>query len=347
MPFARGASLYAMPAAIVNCDWGTSRLRLRTVRTEPWQVTTEYRSLDGVAAIAEMHPAVDRPAGYRSLLFDALQPLISEQPELLAGAPILISGMASSSIGWYELPYAKLPLPLDGSGLSWQELPPLESRLGLHRVYLISGVCSETDVMRGEETELVGLFSTPAGVRLAENGLVIKPGTHSKHLRIVDGQLTSFQTFMSGELFDVLSKHSILQYSVSTERESQQETQHGLEAADDLAAFLAGVRQALAMPMSSALFQVRTRQLLAGNSGESNRSFLSGVLLGAELGYLKDAAHADVNLALCATEPLAPHYINALAEVGVRDRLLVIPPAETEMLSARGQTVIWRQIAGA
>jgi hypothetical protein len=70
-------------------------------------------------------------------------------------------------------------------------------------------------------------------------------------------------------------------------------------------------------------------------------------LLGAELGYLKDAAHADVNLALCATEPLAPHYINALAEVGVRDRLLVIPPAETEMLSARGQTVIWRQIAGA
>jgi 2-dehydro-3-deoxygalactonokinase len=148
---------------------------------------------------------------------------------------------------------------------------------------------------------------------------------------------------MSGELFDVLSKHTILQYSVSAE----QETQQGLEAADDLAAFLAGVRQALAIPMSSALFQVRTRQLLEGKPGESNRSFLSGVLLGAELGYLKDAAYADVNLALCATEPMAPHYLNALGEVGVCDRVLVIPAAETEMLSARGQTVICRQIAGA
>jgi 2-dehydro-3-deoxygalactonokinase len=332
-----------MPAAIVNCDWGTSRLRLRTVRIDPWEVTTEYRSLDGVAAIAAMYPAADRPAGYRSLIFDALQPLISEQPELLAGAPILISGMASSSIGWRELPYARLPLPLDGSGLTWHELAPLESRLGLHRVYLISGACSETDVMRGEETELAGLFSTSADARLADNGLVIKPGTHSKHLRIVGGRLASFQTFMSGELFDVLSKHSILQYSVSAE----QETQQGLEAADDVAAFLAGVRQALEIPMSSALFQVRTRQLLEGKPGESNRSFLSGVLLGAELGYLKDAAYAGVELALCATEPMAPHYLNALEEIGVCDQVMVVSAAETEMLSARGQTVIWRQIEGA
>jgi 2-dehydro-3-deoxygalactonokinase len=213
----------------------------------------------------------------------------------------------------------------------------------VHRVILISGARTESDVMRGEETELVGFFSLPVGACLAEYGLIIKPGTHSKHLRVDHGRLTRFQTFMSGELFDVLSKHSILQHSLEARQDATTEA-GGME---DLAALRAGVRQALVAPLPSALFRVRTRQLLDGMPGESNRAFLSGVLLGAELGYLKGAEFSEVRLALCATGPLAQQYVAALEELGLGDRVTVIPPAETEMLSARGQAVIWRQIEAA
>src|SRR5690606_7599837 len=118
------------------------------------------------------------------LLLEGLRPLLDDQPELLAGAPILVSGMASSSIGWQDIPYARLPLPVDGSGLTWHDLEPLESPLGLHRVVLVPGARSEVDVMRGEETELVGLFTLPQAQGLADSSLVIKPGTHSKHLLV-------------------------------------------------------------------------------------------------------------------------------------------------------------------
>lgn len=329
-----------MAAAFVNCDWGTSRLRMRAVRSDPWQVTTEFRSLDGVAALAELYGPPDRPQGYRSLLLDGLQPLIAEQPDLLAGAPVLISGMASSSIGWQELPYARLPQAVNGSGLTWRDLPPVESRLGAHRVILISGACSDTDVMRGEETELVGLFSLPLGKRLAENALVIKPGTHSKHLRVTAGRLVGFQTFMTGELFDVLSKHSILQHSIESEREIASTT-------EDMPALRAGVRHALTLPLAASLFRVRTRQLLDGVSGASNRAFLSGVLVGAELACVKAGDLADAPLVLCATLPLASHYLAALEELGVMNRVTVLSPDETEMLSARGQAVVWRGIGEA
>ena len=70
-----------MPLAIVNCDWGTSRLRLRTVRLDRWQVTAEFRSLDGVASLAETHAPADRPRAYRALLLEGLRPLIADQPE--------------------------------------------------------------------------------------------------------------------------------------------------------------------------------------------------------------------------------------------------------------------------
>ena len=204
-----------MPASFVNCDWGTTRLRLRSVDVDSLEVAGEFRSLDGVASVAQCHTPQNRPEGYRSLLADGLTALAASDPQRLADAPVVISGMASSSLGWQELPYARLPFPIDGSGLEWRELEAVSSAAGRHRVRLISGVRSETDVLRGEETELLGVFTLPAADRLRGNSLVIKPGTHSKHLRVESGLLVDFRTFMTGELYDVLSKHSILQHSLA------------------------------------------------------------------------------------------------------------------------------------
>ena len=326
-----------MPAAIVNCDWGTSRLRVRTFRLDRSQVTAEFRSLEGVATLAESYPAAQRPEVYQNLLLEGLRPLVDDQPELLTGAPILVSGMASSSIGWHELPYARLPLPVDGSGLTWRDVDPLESKVGTHRVVLVSGARSDVDVMRGEETELVGLFTLPQAEKLTDNALVIKPGTHSKHLRVQGGRLTEFQTFMTGELFDVLCRHSILQHSTRV-------ADGTADSPPDLESLREGVRAGAAMPLGAALFRVRTRQLLSELPAAANRAFLSGLLIGSELAYLTSRSDGQLPLVLCATTPLFAAYRAALDELGLVARTTMLLPEETELLSARGQAAIWRQI---
>jgi 2-dehydro-3-deoxygalactonokinase len=220
----------------------------------------------------------------------------------------------------------------------WHELEPLQSALGTHRVVLISGAASDTDVMRAEETELVGLFTLEQAKPLSAAALVIKPGTHSKHLRVEGGRLVGLETFMTGELFDVLAKASILQHSVEAQAQK-----HGEDTSDD---FRAGVRHARGLPLSAALFRVRTRQLLDGLSGARNRAFLSGVLIGSELAYLTQPRWDELPLVLCASGPLATPYRDAIDELRLAARLVVIPPEDLELLSARGQAVVWRNLGG-
>lgn len=176
--------------------------------------------------------------------------------------------MASSTIGWQELPYARLPLPLDGSTLITRRLPPLDSSVGSHEVLLVSGACTDRDVMCGEETEVVGLFQLPAAQPLVNDSLVIKPGTHSKHLRVQRGQIVGLQTFMTGELFDILSQHGILRHSLGEVIEPAGKLTDAL-AAD----FRAGVDHGRTLPLAGALFQVRTRQVLDGRSVRPTSAF--------------------------------------------------------------------------
>ncbi len=329
-----------MSGLLVNCDWGTTRLRLRAVELDHFTVAAEFRSADGVARLAQQHSADDRASRYRLVLAAGLRQLTATLGKQLEDAPVMISGMASSSIGWQDVAYARLPLSLDGSQLPWVELEPIESNLGTHRVVLISGACTDSDVMRGEETELTGLFTLPVVASHATASLVIKPGTHSKHLRVENQKIVALQTFMTGELFDVLGRHSILRHSLD---DSATADLHSAEALDDLRA---GVRHGRATPLSAALFRVRTRQLLGSLPGAQNRAFLSGVLLGHELAYLLDSRFRDFPLVLCATDPLETHYRVAIDLLGLAGQLTVIPPAEVELLSARGQAVLWRRLDG-
>jgi 2-dehydro-3-deoxygalactonokinase len=327
-----------MPGSFVSCDWGTTRLRLRVVETQDVAPLAEFSSLDGVARLASQFAPADRPSRYRAILAAGLHELSSRPGVNLGDAPVLVSGMASSSIGWQEVPYARLPMPLDGSQLTWRELEPISSDRGSRRVVLISGARSASDVMRGEETEMVGLFTLPVARRLAAGSLVIKPGTHSKQLRVEEGRIVGVQTFMTGELRDVLCRHSVLRHSLGAADPTA-------PPADDAAGDLqAGVRHGLALPLAAALFRVRTRQLLDNASDASNRAFLSGVLLGSELAYLRDPQFDDVPLLLCATSLFQAPYRAALAELELGARLTVVAADEVELLSARGQAVLGRRL---
>ena len=115
--------------------------------------------------------------------------------------------MASANIGMCELAYAEMPLQSDGSNLLWKEifLAPKQQLL------LISGAKGKNGMMRGEEIQAIGLADQ---LENSGGGILILPGTHSKHLRYENKAFTDLKTFMTGELFAVLCKHSILENNV-------------------------------------------------------------------------------------------------------------------------------------
>jgi 2-dehydro-3-deoxygalactonokinase len=206
-------------------------------------------------------------------------------------------------------------------------------------VWLVSGLRSETDILRGEETEILGLFQLPGFAHLADDALVIKPGTHSKHVRIRAGQVVDFQTFMTGELFDLLSRQSVLRHSVQ-----QPEDAPGAESRSQREAIRLASADALTMPLSAALFQVRTRQVLAGRDPVSNRAYLSGLLVASELAYLTRAPHREVPLILCAASAQQATYQEVAEELNLAARISALEPHEVDQLSARGQALLLNRL---
>jgi 2-dehydro-3-deoxygalactonokinase len=127
--------------------------------------------------------------------------------------------MASSTIGMADLPYKDIPFSTDGSDLKLHTIPASVSFK--HSVTLISGVRTEDDVMRGEETKLIGCT---VGVSNKNNHLFIFPGTHPKHVHVKNDKATAFKTYMTGEFFDLLSTKSILSVSWQKEKVFKKQT---------------------------------------------------------------------------------------------------------------------------
>jgi 2-dehydro-3-deoxygalactonokinase len=323
----------AVAGEFVNCDWGTTHFRLRAVRAAGREIVASVQSDQGAAHLASSSDTRGRAEGFRRVLEGGLRQLQDRAGPVIG--PVVISGMASSSIGWQELPYAKLPLYLDGRDLLWQELEPLVTPSGPRRVVLVSGACTDSDVMRGEETQALGAFQLPATRHLAAHSLLIMPGTHSKHLEIESGQIRNFRTFMTGELFELLGRHSILRHSVGALDIAPAEMSGEAEAA-----FREGLDQSRATGLSAALFRVRTRELLDKLPGLANRAFLSGALVGAELAYLERQEFAGRALVLCAAKPLASLYATALDALGLGQQLTAIGNDDVDRLSALGQAAL-------
>lgn len=250
----------------------------------------------------------------------------------LAGTPVLISGMASSSIGMTEVPYAGLPFALDGSQAS---IRFFESQSDFpHELGLISGVASSNDVMRGEETQLIGAVSLLSWAAQPDKSVFIFPGTHAKHLFVENEQLTHFETFMTGELFGLMAKHSILADSVETADLTS------LSEADE-AAFRQGVRQSITKPMLAALFTVRTNDLFDRLTKRQNALYLSGLLIGSELGHLLQKT--DWPIRLCSSPNLATVYTLAIDELKLTHRTTLVPPDLIDRAAPAGQLQVYQQ----
>lgn len=308
-----------------SCDWGTSSFRLRLVSPSDHAVLAEVRHGEGAKSIHTrlVERGVAGDASARSAAFaEVLSAAIVQARGLAggagAGAPVVVSGMASSTVGWRELPYARTPCPLDGSALRVETLEPLTAGDSRHEVRMISGLSTGRDMMRGEESELLGVLALPEFVVLRRQALVVLPGTHSKHVRIVDGAITEFRTFMTGELLELLSTRSLLGASVDWP-----------PPAFDAAEFAAGVDLARSAGLAGGLFQVRVRSVLDRAPRAGNSWFLAGLVIGAEIADLiSREPEVSVPILLAASPNFATTYPAAIRRLGGAARLVVATPEQ-------------------
>jgi 2-dehydro-3-deoxygalactonokinase len=274
-------------AALLACDWGTTNLRAWT--------------LDGQGAIVA-HQEFD--LGVSKLKpGEAAQRFRAEvQPALHAeGLPAILCGMVGSNLGWTVAPYADCPVGLSDLAAALTSVDGARIVPGVR----CRGLAGAPDVMRGEETQLFGwLHLHPDRARGRQ--VVCHPGTHAKWAVIEDGRLVRFVTAMTGELFAVLSRHSVLKSDAHAEDNAVFD--EGLAAA--------GEGDALA----ARLFTARTRVVGGGERPETTPAYLSGLLIGAEVAavprLLGVAAHEPV--ALLGDERLCRFYGRALSRRGVR-----------------------------
>ena len=278
--------------------------------------------------VATGNPVEERFGFYLEVVKKHIKVLQSQSDKLLVGIPLLISGMASSTIGMIELPYKQLPFSVTGSDLNTKILqadPDFP-----HQIILISGVKSDTDVMRGEETQLVGcMFDV-----MEEEQFFLHPGTHSKHVLVKQGKAVAFKSYMTGELFSLLSKESVLAKSVKH--------QDDISKPDHLSSFNMGVREGAGGNILHELFMVRTNHLFNKLSEVQNSYYLSGLLIGAEL---KDLLGTFKGKIVLTGEPtLTAHYLEALKFLKIDQQCAEVSIRNPTEVTIKGQFQIFKQL---
>jgi 2-dehydro-3-deoxygalactonokinase len=342
------------PPFFFSCDWGTTSFRLRFVSRLSRQVLLETRKGAGVKELHSAGPVegATRAERFAQVLREALRELHPQLPEAGRGEqhPVVISGMASSSIGWKELPYANVPLALDRPAACYEKFELTVPGLGssLVPVFLLSGVATGSDIMRGEETEVVGLLSQPEFSSLGKESVVVLPGSHSKHVYLRGGMLVDFQTYMTGELFEVLGTRSILSASVEFSKERfAGEPEAALPGGEAEAAFLEGVDCARRKGLAQGLFRVRTRSVLQKVDPGVNARFLSGLLIGAELNNLAGQNRRGAPILLAASGKVAAPYRSALEALGMASQVVAATAQQTETAAVHGHALFLDGLATA
>jgi 2-dehydro-3-deoxygalactonokinase len=289
--------------AYVAVDWGTSSFRLWLI-DRTGAVLAERRSGEGMLAAAK--------TGFAAVLQSHLAAV-----EAPAHLPVLVCGMAGAKTGWVEAGYVDTPAPL-AAVLKQAARVPGEAR----DIRILPGIAQRDakapDVMRGEETQLLGAL----GLDVVGEALVCMPGTHSKWVRLKDGTVAHFSTFMTGELFSVVSGETILSLAVA-----------GAEDAEDVASFQTAVKAAYDAPAFAAnfLFGARSRQLLFGGTPAAARETLSGTLIGVELAAGLSGAVPKTGITLIASGRLAALYRLAFDALSV-----TVQPIDADEAVRRG-----------
>jgi len=286
----------------IAVDWGTSRLRAFAM-TQAGDVLARGQSDKGMGGLSS--------SGFEPALMEIISPWLNTDET----TQVVACGMVGARQGWVEAPYRNAPCtPIDSAMI---QAPVNDPRIS---VSIVSGISqlSPPDVMRGEETQIAGfLFLNPDF-----DGILCLPGTHTKWVRISAGEIVGFVTFMTGELFALLSQNSVLKHTV------------GADGWDD-AAFQEALSDAISKPqhVSARLFSLRATSLLSELSPATARARLSGALIGIELAGAR-SYWLGQDIAVIGAERLSKIYIDALKAQGASPHLGVAQDMTLAGLSA-------------
>lgn len=265
----------------IAVDWGTTNLRAYAMCGA--SVRARAQSENGMSGLA--------PHAFEA----ALENLIATWA--LPDVPVVACGMVGARQGWIETPYQFVPCAPIAA-----ELTRAPTRSG-RRVFVMPGLAQKdpADVMRGEETQIAGFLARNPNW----DGVLCLPGTHTKWAHLSAGEVVSFRTFMTGELFALLSEHSVLRHSVAEETFPED-------------SFLEAVADAITRPerLAARLFTLRADDILHGTPTGSARAALSGYLIGAELAAAR-AYWLGQNIAVLGSGAQAQAYRAALQQQGV------------------------------
>ncbi len=281
----------------IGVDWGISNLRA-------FAVDTEGKVLD--ARTSDSGMGTLQPSEFEPALLELIDPWLSAGRE----TPVYACGMVGARQGWFEAAYRPVPCrPVSERGLT--EVRTADPRI---RVRILPGLSQSDppDVMRGEETQIGGFLA----IHPEFNGAICLPGTHSKWANIADGEISAFQTFMTGELFSILSKHSILRHCLC-------------DTELDRAAFFDAALTTVASPLRpvTELFGLRAASLLEDCEPDTASARLSGMLIGQELALARPYWDGR-RTAVIAASQIADLYAETLAKLGA-DILQVTAPEAT------------------
>lgn len=278
-----------MKADWIAVDWGTTNLRAFAMGPEG--IRAEAMSEDGMGRLT--------PSDFEPALIQLIEPWLGP-----GVTPVLACGMVGSRQGWFEAPYRATPCtPMDVGQMV--RVPVRDPRI---TVQIVPGLkqMKPADVMRGEETQIAGALALDP----AFDGAMCLPGTHSKWVQISAGEVVSFQTYLTGEMFALLSAQSVLR--------------HGMAATGwDEDAFDLGVANGMARPerLAAHLFRLRAEGLIADLGPDAARAQLSGLLIGAELAAARPY-WLGARVVLVGSPELTALYARALAAMGAPSQTL-------------------------
>lgn len=263
----------------IAVDWGTTNRRAYALGPQG-RLTGSFEDGLGLLSVP--------PGGFEEAA--------AEIRRRLGDRPMLLAGMVGSNRGWREAPY--VPCPAGAEALAGSILWIEPGRTGI-----VPGVCQSgaagADVMRGEEVQVLGAVG--AGM-VSPDTLICHPGTHAKWIVMAAGRIESFRTMMTGELFGLLTNHSILADQLQSEVDPGEQ-------------FRRGVAEGLAgRDIVANLFGVRARHLLGESLGDE-ASYVSGLLIGSDV-LAGLGAHPAASVALIGRPELCALYRVALEEAG-------------------------------
>ena len=275
---------------MIGVDWGTTQLRAYRIDASG-RVLASRSAPKGIMAVQN--------GAFAQTLEEAIGDWLDQEAE-----PILMSGMIGSRQGWVEAPYALCPARPAQVAQALVEVTWGSGRRG----FICPGLtCRDRDgvpdVMRGEEVQMFGALDALAG---AAGSAICHPGTHSKHVKIEDGAVAGFRTYMTGEVFSVLREHSILGRTMA-------------EGPPDWQAFEQGVARASnSGGLLHHLFGARTRVLMSELAPAAEADYLSGMLIGHEI----HAAGGTGPVLVVGAQALAERYQRAFQLCGRDARVL-------------------------